>query len=70
MAGLVDSCPTDYQNSTIQERCERGAQGLVSTGELTLYPAVYYKNIYCAVCNAVDIQELLCRVPRGTELLL
>lgn len=64
VAGLIQTCPADYTNSSIRQQCEIGAQAIVNTVSYTPRK-IWSKNIYCALCIGIDISQLKCRRPTG-----
>lgn len=54
-SNLISSCPEGYNNSDIAMKCSQyyGERRSKNSNN-------YYKNVYCAICNDVDLKELEC----------
>lgn len=50
----ITTCPFDYPDDDIKELCVTGSAVYMYSGTKT------YKNIYCAVCNNVSLDQVYC----------
>jgi len=51
---VIKTCSPSYNNSDVRDKCEKGSFAvIVHPG----FPSVFYKNIDCAFCNGIGVDE-------------
>ena len=56
---VVNTCNVDWNDSEDQENCQNGPQAMV------YWLGLVYRNIHCAICNAILPSPLICIQPLG-----
>uniref|UniRef100_T1J929 G-protein coupled receptors family 2 profile 2 domain-containing protein n=1 Tax=Strigamia maritima TaxID=126957 RepID=T1J929_STRMM len=57
-SAIINECDDDWDDVNVSDQC-RTYTNYVKAKTFS-WPQVYYKNVYCAVCNGINISDIVC----------
>ena len=56
---IISTCLNSYNDTVVIDKCQNEPMGIITEGVTS------YRNIYCALCNGIDYNNLKCQLHPG-----